>query len=294
MTTIVIEELLDLRRDFDIFPDAPTPSAELVRLGLVPPLVVMGTYLVWGRPLLEVAEKIGTAELQVREIETDITGALKTALRLENRVDRFTWREKALLLRFISDRPDIGAQREEIREIEALVQTEGSFIPGTKKFECLPAHIKELAAAELIDLKTAEQITVLPEKVVADLLKAVKQVSFSARRQLLVMFAEIIKRDRLSDSAAAERAGRLLEAPDPIAEVRRLRYPGLSELQAAFDSFRERYVKGSGVEIVPPQNFEGGSFGVRFSWRSDKQFQRVLETLHRLEEKGDELFRLLF
>ena len=285
-----VEKLQGLHTNFNIFAASPPVPADLLRSGCVPPLPVIGDYLIWGFSILKTALREGIAELPCVSLDFDIDWGLQLALRLENRTDRYTWREKAdllLLLRGFSMLPAGDA-------LLSLVQSGSSFIPQTELFLRLPNYLQAAVNSGALDMKTAERIEALPENTFTVLHAVLEQFSFSSRRQFLIMLNEVCKRDEMQGPRYNVLLDELASAPRPLELLRIKRYPQLSEMEADLQEFRRKHLQGSGIELIPPPNFEGDAFTLQFAWETEKQLSRVIEHLSRLQGSGNELFRLLY
>jgi hypothetical protein len=278
------------KRTFDIFCDSPSPPAEPVRHGLLPPLPVRGEELVWGYHILRKAEKLGCSELYILPLALSKGEALSLALTLEGRCDRYSWEEKAAILSCMRREDEPVAPDPAIL---SLVQSEGSFIPLTERYAAFPGHLRSLVDCGVIDMKTAETVESLPPGVVARLDELGQNASFSQRRQLFIWMYEIIERDRLSPEQAEQKIDEL-PGKGWFEEVRRLRFPAITSLEKSVDEFRNRYVRGTGIDLKPPPQFEGDAYTVRFEWKTAKQMERIIENLKIINEHRDELFQLLF
>lgn len=285
-----VESLGRFSGEFDFF-SAPDPLCpNLLHYECPPPLPLMGDHIIWGFPLIKLAAEREMQTLWCVSMDVDFGKGLRIALMMENRRDRYLWREKVNILRFLRNHPEIDIDGDLLGQI----QTDGSFIPGTEKFLTLPGHLQNLVADSMIDLKTAEQITRLPEKVLNGLHTIFRKLSFSSRKQLLLMLEEIIKRDNVSGDDIFSLANEVSSSEDPLRTVRQMRYPQLTSMEREVQLFREKFLKGSGIELQPPPDFEGNTYWVRFPWRSARQLKRTIQTLSEMEKAGDGLFDLLF
>lgn len=282
--------LKELKRTFDIFLDSPSPPADLVKNNLVPPLPIRGKELVWGYAILRKAEEMGCSELYTMPMEISKGEALYLALSLEGRSDKYSWREKAAIHSVMRSEDD---PVEETTELLSLVQSEGSFIPLAERFIAFPDHIRLLVEKGVIDIKTAEAVEFLDPAVVSRLEGLCEKASFSQRRQLFTWMYEIIRRDGLSPDETAAMLDHM-SRESVIGAVQKVRFPTLTSLEEAVDNFRNRYVRGSGIDLKPPPQFEGENYVIRFEWKTGKQMERIIEDLRTMNEHRDELFRLLF
>lgn len=284
------EKLQELKTNFNVFTDSPAFQAELLRSGCLPPLPVMDGYLLWGFSVLKTALREGVGELPCVSHDAGLESGFRLALQLENRTDRYTWREKANILQLVRGFPEITLGK----ELLSLVQGGSSFVPQTELFLQLPPSLREAADSGLLDIKTAERAADLAEGVFITLEPILASMSFSSRRQFLSMLNETVKRDRLGGPDLNTFIRQLLETERPLELLRRRRYPQLSEMEDCLERYRQKYLRGTGIELIPPPNFEGGAFTLQFAWQSEKQLGRVIGHLSQLKESGNELFRLLY
>ncbi|MFP4563116.1 MAG: hypothetical protein ACLFRY_07370 [Spirochaetia bacterium] len=301
MDELPLSILENMQDAFDVF-SAPSMAGdgdasedgydrELLGLGLYPPLPVMGEYLVWGFRILESLKAAGDAAVRTVRLPDDPAEAITAALKLEGRKDGYSWEEKA----GISDLVDrFGLSEPEKRRIERLVQTRGSFLAALNQYRHLPTELKSLVEEGAVDLKTARTVRDLPTEVISRLKRLAAGLSFSRRRELFLLFNEIVFRDAPEEAEISEFLSRVEEAADPVETVRRARFPELDALEESFAVFKERFLGGSGIELRAPKNFEGSRFSVSFSFETDRQLDRILDTLETLRGNTDELYRLLY
>jgi hypothetical protein len=285
-----VEKLQELRTNFNIFFASSPVSAELFHTGCIPPLPVMDNYLVWGFHVLKTAVREGADTLACVSIEGGPEGGLRLALILENRADRYTWEEKADILACIRNFPEIIPGE----DLLSRVQTDGSFIPRTEIFIKLPRHIRKAVDSGLIDIKTGERVADVPGPAFTLLLPILRALSFSSRRQFLLMLTETAKRDGLGGADIAALADTLLTSPTPFEQLKHRRYPQLTRMEQRLEEYRGNYLRGTGIECIPPLNFEGEDFTLRFRWKSEEQLRRTIGNLSRLQGTGHELFELLY
>ncbi|WP_455382696.1 hypothetical protein, partial [Salinispira pacifica] len=84
----------------DLFPDAPDPEPQLVSCGCHPPVLVRAVdeLVLWGWGIIRVAQSLDLEELPVIYFSGPPEEELVMALRLEARGDRYSYRERELLL----------------------------------------------------------------------------------------------------------------------------------------------------------------------------------------------------
>jgi hypothetical protein len=174
--------------------------------------------------------------------------------------------------------------------IEGLVSSELRHIPRYRK---LGPAARRLVASSKIDLKTAESLASVPDAAFEALDPLLESSSFSERRIILKTFAEIVKRDRMDETAAlalSRDLGAKKMAPD---KLHRLRYPELSSLEDRFEAVASRALKGSGITLKPPPFFEGLRYGISFEFDSGRTLKKKIRALENLAAEEDELFDLL-
>ena len=290
MQSVEIGRLEQLNRGLDIF-EATVPDKDLLLKGLYPPLPISGSYLVWGFSLLNTARQLGISFLNGLEIPAlDKVPMLIVALKMENRVSRYTWEEKEKIVNFLAEAGEFPA------ELGLLLEgkTDPDLRNKYEKYIALPLPLKSLVKQDLINFKTALEIYDLPPDIFQLFLGCQEnwKFSYSERRLFLTWFYEIYKRDRMNRETAVAFFRQLTELPNPLQEIRLLRYPCLTGLEEKLSHFRDKWLKGSGIELKAPENFEGAAFSLNFSF-TVKNFRRKLEVLQKIEEHKDELAGLL-
>lgn len=295
--------LESLPRTTDVFSER-TARGGAARFGFYPPLP-LGTdradlphalrTLLWGWGVLERLAAAGIAEVQVREFRGSAREAVLLMLALEDRAGGYSPEEQHRLLELCDAcgvEPD-GA-------VDALVTGGPAFAPVGRRYAALPPVLREMVNAGELELKSGERLRAYPQAAAA-LREVTAGLSFSNRRRFATMLWEIAQRDELSDAQTAklvhDAAGAGAVGEDtpggPVDALRRRRYPRLTSLEERFGQLRERALGGTGVELTPPANFEGGRFTVSFSFASAEELGARRCALSRLEDEVDELFQLL-
>ncbi len=285
-----VEKIQALRQNFDIFSSTPEIPIDLVQKGCIPPLPIMDDYLLWGFSVCKKAVRAGVESLYCCTFPKNLEKGLYIALLMENRTNQYSWKEKAGIVALSRSESEIVLGK----EVQSQIQTEGSFVPSTQIYIDLPDYLKTHVDKGVIDLKTGERIVSLPERVFLELKKVLASSSFSKRRQFLLMLTEVAKREAMSEDDLTVLARELSIADSPFEALRARRYPQLTAMERSIDALQSKYVHGTGIRILPPRDFEGDAFTIRFSWHSKKQLSKVIEHLKRLQEEGDEFFNLLF
>ncbi|TFG63893.1 MAG: hypothetical protein E4H36_04415 [Spirochaetales bacterium] len=80
---------------------------------------------------------------------------------------------------------------------------------------------------------------------------------------------------------------------NPAAGLASLRNPASTDLSREFERYRHRLFKGTGILLSAPENFEGSSFRVEFSFSSKEQLAAAVLKLREAGDYADELFSIL-
>ncbi len=246
--------------------------------------------VLWGWSVIRVAESLELDELPVIYFEGSLEDEYATALRLEARTDRFTFRERELLYN--------GAVTDQITEkafehlLGPKIASDGSFVSVTRRFAALDRTLKNAVADGLIDLKSAERVsTVPPQAIERSLASAVfRALSFSRRRHLFGLLAEIANRE---PERLAQIVDAALESGSPEKYLTERRYPRLTEHLNRFEKCRGEIEHGSGLRIHAPEYFEGASYRLEIPFRSKEELVERLGRARKVEGFCDELFSLL-
>ncbi len=278
--------------EWDMFADEPSADPELVNCGCHPPVLVRARdeLVLWGWPIIRAASLIRTEELAVVYFAGSAEDEFAMAVRLEARIDRFSFRERESIL--LKAR-NAGLDDASIdRSIGPLVQSEGSFAGSTDRFIALPRRLKEAVSEGTVDLKTAERSVGVPEEVAELLLSAPAflGLSFSRRRICLALTAEISRREPAALSSIVAGA---LESGAPDRYLNERRYPMLTEYENRFARCRDRIEGGSGLRIHAPEYFEGQAYRLEIAFRSREELRDRLSRAGIVEGYCDELFSLL-
>jgi hypothetical protein len=283
---------------FDIFRSPDPARADLIRLGLHPPLPVLVSKtgnavpaLIWGQTIAETARALGIPGIAVREIpDTEISPAeaFVLALELENRRGRYSPLEMELAAETLER---LGPDAEQYTpDIAALMSGQGALRLAGLRLRLRP-DLRLLVREEKIDLKTAELVREIPEDFFASLGEIIGGLSFSERRIFLTQLTEILA-GKTSDEAGALRL-RLAKARNPAAELNAIRMPELSSLESRFQEISRPLLRGSGISLKPPPWFEGSRFSLSFSFGSSGELLRKIRALEKLAARGEGLYDLL-
>lgn len=286
-----IDKLPEYSPDFfEKFRSYPKDSVKkLIKTGCCPSPLITCKSVIWGKEIIETAKEEKIRELWCMETEEDPFKNLMAALTLENRKNCYSFREKKRILDFIKEKK----LEDKINEISGMIQDEGDFSGYTEKYGRLPETLKEGIDKNLIDVKTAVILKDLPEKIFETIFKTDKKISYSERRIILKQFREISLRDGINGEKAEKLMDEIVKDEDPAGFTARLRYPKMEAMKKTFAEYIEKNIKGSGITLEAPPNFEGPAFTVKFQLKSSGQIDRIIRTLGKVRKNVDELFRLL-
>ncbi|TVR87336.1 MAG: hypothetical protein EA428_13270 [Spirochaetaceae bacterium] len=295
--------LLSGATTFDIFRRAGgvCVGTERLRLGLYAPFPVIGhpgqgpVTLVWGFAAVREAAAAGLETLNCVGIPDNHAAALEIALEFEQRPGDFSPAEQYALWRLLKDAEPIAG--DVVARIGSLLGSSAdAFRARMLRFEALPNAAREAVLNETIDLKTAERCRALPEECLrwlSDPQYLEAGLSFSSTRQLLSLLREIWLRDGLAPDDCLKLLEGAVADSEPVAYLRRRRYPELVKREQRFEELRRETTAGSGVELSAPPYFEGDSFELRFRFSSRAELTRRREALHHIEDRFDEFLELL-
>ncbi len=281
---IRISKLAGSGDDYDFFNYEAAADNDLYSLPLLSDNV-----LIWGHNTVRsVSGRMD--DIYCRIIEGSADENLAAALKAESRTDSYSWFEKEKILDFMK-KNSIDPEKS---EAPGLVQTEGSFIPNTEKFSALCSMLKENVNNNTVDLKTALKLEMLGDTEAAGkIIDITGDYSFSRKRLFINYIVEIKKKGELGREEIISLLDEISASDDPFESAAFKRYPSLMRLENEFSSYLEKYLKGSGIQLKSPPFFEGGSYSVQFSFKSEKQLSRIIEHLEKVRKTSDEIFRLL-
>jgi hypothetical protein len=288
---ILVEKLRSsYSREFDLFLRPREVASVQLEHHLYPPLPVTDEHLIWGFALLKQAEEAGVDSLMCRKLEVGPLEGLVIALTLENRCGQYSWREKSNIYTFLEHHGYLA----DSDKVAPLVEKGGSFAEQVQKFHTLSDTAAELVDRGMLDLKTGLRVKTLPESVFSLFLHSSCDLSFSTRRLVMAWLFEIAVRDQLAAAKVEELAREILDSDKPKQCCQHHRFPGLSAMYEEFEAFRKQHLSGSGIEITPPPSFEGERFTVTFSFNSTRNLEEKINTLKKIRDHSDEMFRLLY
>jgi hypothetical protein len=295
--------LESLPRTTDIFSERTGPGDAVAR-GFYPPLPLAADRedlpdalrtLLWGWGVLARLAAAGISEVRLSGFGGSAREAVLLMLALEDRAGGYSLEEQRRLLELCD-----ACGVEPDGPVDVLLTGGPPFAPVARRYAALPPVLREMVNAGELELKSAERLSAYPGAAAA-LRRVTAGLSFSNRRRFATMLWEIAQRDELSDAQTAELAreagaagGSGEETPGGAVDaLRRRRYPTLTSLEERFGRITDRALGGTGVELTPPANFEGGRFTVSFSFASAQELDARRRALSRLEDELDELFQLL-
>ncbi len=303
MKTKTVSELSLLDRRFDIFDGSRPPDRIILEEDLYPPVVLLrrdgwkegGTehIPIWGWRIIDAAEAAGLPALRVKLLDDGITAALELVLRLEGRIGGFSLKEAAAVLDLLTagnDDTDGSIPEEHFAQ---LLGGRTDYLRRVRDYQGLPLYLRTWVNTNLIDLKTASSLQDLPAELFCVAAEGLRSLSFSSRRLFLTLFSELFLRDSPAVPEAQNRLSALLRKKDPLAALRRLRYPQLTEMERRLQDYVRSNIAGTGITLQLPENFEGDRISFSFDLHHGGQLQRRLSDLKRIGESIDELFDLL-
>ena len=272
------------------FAGDPPPPDDLIRGGFVPPLPVeqgsTGPTLLWGWTIASRAAELGVAELKVAPAPAEPRAALALCLRLEARSGRYSWEERDGLARFAEGR---GVSLD--GEISLLISGDAGLSETLGHYRALAPERRRVVSEGTIDLRTAMRLGALPDEAITLLCAA--RLSFSARRQILLMLAEVVARDALNTAAAVALTGEIIATDDPLAAARAARMPRLRAMERRVSEIESVLREDGSFRLSAPPGFEGESFEFAAQLARPRDIDRAIAALTRLRGEADELFDLL-
>ncbi len=291
---------MDGDRRFDIFSPVPQRDTE-ERIFIRPPIVAnvadsdvtTSNFLVWGfgyRVAVDTLIRRGGGRIPVLTISADSRGEkemlLSAALLAEDRRGSYSWAE--------IDR--IFAVLEPESPSEALMQLVDRGRNVTElldRYRNLPEAVGRSLSDGFIDIRTAESV---PPRILpywSELCETTAAVSFSERRQIMRLIFDDIRSEK-AEPEEVMAVTRRLTGRELLETLRRRRYPTLYRLEERLASFQREITAGTGVTVAYPANYEGDYLHVSFRIRSDRELEKRMKTLRKMEGHVDELVELLF
>ncbi|MFP4425820.1 MAG: hypothetical protein ACLFPP_05140 [Spirochaetaceae bacterium] len=294
MRHISVAELLRLPRPFAFLREKAVPTPVAVERELYQPPVVAvveeGRSLLWGRETVRVAREAGRRELWCRELKgTEPLEAAKAALAAENRPGEWELDELVALLAFIEGRG--AAPDEPLREL--IDGSKRGLLEQARKAASLPKQVRELVLRGALTLRHGEELAQLPAPLAEAVVAALGEGSFSTRRELVRMSVELFKRYQEEDPGIEARLIEALGSADPRRTLYALRYPSYSGARETLDSFRSRFLKGTGVRLEEPPYLEGDSFSLVIPFSTPRELEKRLDAVRRAAKEIEAVTELL-
>ncbi len=299
-------ELLDiLKQDacFDLF-NPPEKESEPGQLIVRPPILESdGSFrMIWGfhyRTILQgmVAHPVPMGVQTVNEVSLLpvilVTVAtpeelLSAALLAEGRRNDYRWDEIDRIFRMAGEIDESGGAStiyhavDDRRDVSELLT----------RYRRLPGVLQKPLSDGLIDIRTAELV---PETLLSrwsQLFGLTEGVSFSERRQIIRLVADFVRSGRMrAEDVPAEFSG--MSGSGILGMLRRRRYPTALRLDEELQSFRNRHLRGKGITVSFPANYEGDYLEFAFRARSGRELQQHIRSLQTVEAQVNELVELL-
>jgi hypothetical protein len=292
--------LLSQDRTFDVF--APPKRDVDGELPALRPAIVTTERLIWGFAYESLfADQGYPRETPIIRVSGDLSRCelIQLALKAENRTGRYLWREIEGVVDLCAGaegRSESDENEDPHREIPSdllsLIDTERDVRPSLSVFRRLSKELRTAVDSGGVDLRTAESVTPEMVAIVGELLALTDGASFSERRQIIRMTGEVVRLRDGEVSVIDELRGR--NPAEILAVLRRILRPETNRIEEEVDRFRQRYTRGTGVNVALPKNLEGDYIEVSFRARSEQEFLRRIRTLDAMKETVDDLVGLLF
>jgi hypothetical protein len=255
------------------------------------PVIADDVAIIWGRSIVERSvEEPGVGTIPAVALVTPKPiEMIRAALAMERRAGHYSIDEIA---RIVDICRSLGVATTEVVD---LIAPDREIDERVSRYRALPDAIAALVTAGVCDLNTADRLATVPCDIVDRLACFVDRLSFSNRRRAFEYIVEITVRD--GAPAVREMIERLAAIDDPkerLDTVRRVRYPTIAGFEARAERVRSRVLRGTGVRLDVPQNFEGDRYTVSFDFASTAQLERRVAALQRLVDESDGLLELLF
>ena len=288
---IPLKKLKKMKSPLNFFSSKIYYDETLLEKAIYPPLPIYEDILVWGFKIIRTAEEKGIEEISCIEIHDKLPlDHLKIALKLENRQGDYSWTEKVKILEYLKEYNLLQEAFGISKYIE--VNNDSSWIKKAQTYKSLPENLKNMIERGHIDFKTASLVKELDNDIFLAL-ENTGRFSFTEKRLLLTYFFEVAKRDNLDSTGSIELFKNLLDSSNPLAKLKKLRFPQLSHMEKMYNTLYEQYITKEGFRMAPPPYFEGDSFSITFSFDSFESFEKKIKKIKRLQDHIDEFFSLL-
>jgi hypothetical protein len=288
-----LPDLAALPRRLELFNVPPALPIEAMESGLCPPLLVSRGALVWGHGIVDAARGDGSISLPVDELALEPGRELLAALVREGRTGRYEASEEWAIAREAARLSDPEGRGAYLDSVSLLLRGDRALGGLLARLAALSPCRARAVESGLLDLKTAERCRSLPEACAEAFLGIAPRLSASERRIAFGFLDDIFLSGRLDAGEVTAAIGDAGKEEKPLEPLRRLRYPELASMEAAFGAIAARELGGSGVRLEAPRNFEGSGFALSFEFTSRESLARRLAAAAKLEGDCDELFSLL-
>jgi len=285
-------QLLSWNNEFDIFISQKVQNDEQLIKQLYVPFPLTGQKLVWGFPLIKRAQYLGVKEVMCQDFqELGTYELMRLALLIEDRKGSYTWQEKENMVLFC-EKHNLNVLND---DIVVLIEnhSDPEFLKKTKRYIGYPGALKSLLNKKLIDAKTAERVSRLPQTFFQKLLSNEKKFTYAERRIFCHYIFEIVERDKLKSQQKVKLIQAVFSQTRPFKKAIELRYPKLTGLEKRLGDFKKQYLSGSGVVLHEPPYFEGNAFTLSICFENKQQYEKKIDKLVRIKENIHELFGLL-
>lgn len=294
MRHIPVAELRRLPQPLRFLEESNAPTPEAIRRELYQPPVLAvlegERSLIWGVETLRRADSAGVSELWCREFpELNRLEAAGASLAAENRPGRWELRELAGLVSYL--RKDTDVLEESLREL--IDGPKRGLLDQARKAAALDEPIRGMVLSGALTLRHGEELSELPNSLVEAVAEALDTGSFSTRREIVQMSVELYKRHAEEHPEMEATIRGALGSRDPRGELYTLRYPSYTAAREELDRFRNRQLKGSGVRLEEPPNFEGDSFSFVIPFSTPEELERRLESARRAASEIGTITELL-
>ncbi len=254
-----------------------------------------GPIVVWGWPLLRLVGKSGGDSVYAHERPLDPREALLLALALEGRTGGYSWEEMHRIVAYC-ERFALDVDP----EVSRAAAGDGGLVFRVERYRALPPLLRGALDRGEIDAKTAEALGPPAtggnrrDGVLGKLLSAGEGLSHSNRRKLLLIARELLVSRRLDAGELSRLVEATAGAPEELlSQLRALRYPELTGMVEQLNRFTEEHLRGTGVRLEAPANFEGRRFTASFDFADSSEYSTRLAALGRAGDRLEAILDLL-
>ncbi|MFP4429966.1 MAG: hypothetical protein ACOCW6_00380 [Spirochaetota bacterium] len=254
-----------------------------------------GPVVVWGWPVLRLVAGSGGDSIYAHERPLGPREALLLALALEGRTGSYSWEEMHRIVAYC-ERFALDVDP----EVSRAAVGDGGLVFRVERYRALPPLLRGALDRGAIDLKTAEALSPPAtegnrrDEVLGKLLSAGEGLSHSNRRKLLLIARELLVSRRSDPRELIRVVEATADAPEELlSQLRALRYPELTGMVRQLNRFTEEHLRGTGVRLEAPPNFEGRRFTVSFDFADSREYSARLAALGRAGERLEAILDLL-